>query len=121
MSIQATIAPSSHRTTPCLQDPIVVRFFQITSTVGQRKLSKLISGNNMASKFTKDHLSEFVLVFFRYFFRRAYGLSCAIFTHHLLLRSTGFSGPRERVPKNAFPLKRNAYFLAFPLRSLCVP
>ena len=75
----------------------------------------------MASKFTKDHLSEFLLVFFRYLFRHAYGLSCAIFTHHLLLRSTGFSGPRERVPKNAFPLKQNAYFLAFPLRSLCVP
>ena len=79
----------------------------------------------MASKFRKDHLSEFVLVFFRYFFRRAYGLSCAIFTHNLLLRSTGFSGPRECVPKNAFPLKRNAYFfsvlLAFPLRSLSVP
>ena len=74
----------------------------------------------MASKFTKDHLSEFVLVFFRYFFRCAYGLSCAISTHHLLLRSTGFSGPRERVPLKTERLFFSVPF-AFPLRSLSVP
>ena len=60
MSFQATIATSSQKTTPCLQDPIVVRFSRISSTVGQQKLSKGISGNNMVSKFSKDHLSEFV-------------------------------------------------------------
>ena len=79
----------------------------------------------MASKFTKDHLLEFVLVFFNIFFAARMDYHVPFLRIIFCSVPLDFSGPRECVPKNAFPLKRNAYFfsvlLTFPLRSLCVP
>ena len=83
----------------------------------------------MASKFTKDHLSEFGLVFFRYFF------AARMDYHALFLRIIFWSVPLDFLGlENAFPrtrsqervpLKTERLFFsvpfAFPLRSLCVP
>ena len=68
----------------------------------------LLAGRNCPNElqvvphFINHHFSKLsqvvvVVFFFRYFFC-TYELSCTIFTHHLLLCSTGFCGPYERIP-----------------------
>ena len=59
-------------------------------------------GKQYGVEFYEGALIGVCFPFSRECFRRVYGLSSAISRHHLWLCSTGFCGPQERIPKNAF-------------------